>query len=75
MRTLSRQYNEGINDLLGKGDVDAIKHEIKHEKGRTIVTDAVIGESTSHLSLTPPPLTRLSFLQLLSTRQRVSSNC
>ncbi|RUS29667.1 hypothetical protein BC938DRAFT_480392 [Jimgerdemannia flammicorona] len=33
-------YNEAINDLLGNGDFDKKKHEIKHEKnGRTIVTD------------------------------------
>ncbi|PWN91373.1 putative c-terminal kinesin [Acaromyces ingoldii] len=35
-------YNEGINDLLGKAEVDTAKHEIKHEKGRTIVTDTVV---------------------------------
>ena len=37
------QYNEGINDLLSKAEMDA-KHEIKHEKGRTTVTDAAVGE-------------------------------
>ena len=26
------QYNETINDLLGKGEFDKKKHEIKHEK-------------------------------------------
>lgn len=36
------QYNDGINDLLGKGKFDEIKHEIKHEKGRTVVSDAVV---------------------------------
>ncbi|KAI0080229.1 kinesin-domain-containing protein [Panus rudis PR-1116 ss-1] len=33
-------YNETINDLLGKGEFDKKKHEIKHDKhGRTTVTD------------------------------------
>ncbi|KAI1793440.1 kinesin-domain-containing protein [Ganoderma leucocontextum] len=34
-------YNETINDLLGKGEFDKKKHEIKHEPktGRTTVTD------------------------------------
>ncbi|KZP01709.1 kinesin-domain-containing protein [Calocera viscosa TUFC12733] len=36
-------YNETINDLLGVGELDKKKHEIKHEKnGRTTVTDVVI---------------------------------
>ncbi|EMD39009.1 hypothetical protein CERSUDRAFT_133709 [Gelatoporia subvermispora B] len=35
-------YNETINDLLGKGELDKKKHEIKHDTrtGRTTVTDA-----------------------------------
>ena len=37
------QYNETINDLLGKGEFDKKKHEIKHEKGTTRVTDVVTG--------------------------------
>ncbi|KZT64495.1 kinesin-domain-containing protein [Daedalea quercina L-15889] len=34
-------YNETINDLLGKGEFDKKKHEIKHDSktGRTTVTD------------------------------------
>ena len=36
------QYNETINDLLGKGEFDKKKHEIKHDKGRTHVTDVVV---------------------------------
>ncbi|OCH96400.1 kinesin-domain-containing protein [Obba rivulosa] len=34
-------YNETINDLLGKGEFDKKKHEIKHDArtGRTTVTD------------------------------------
>ncbi|TFY71283.1 hypothetical protein EVG20_g1728 [Dentipellis fragilis] len=36
-------YNETINDLLGKGEFDKKKHEIKHDKnGSTHVTDTVI---------------------------------
>lgn len=34
-------YNEGINDLLGKAEVDKAKHEIRHEKGRTFISDTV----------------------------------
>ncbi|KAH9947027.1 kinesin-domain-containing protein [Amylocystis lapponica] len=37
-------YNETINDLLGKGEFDKKKHEIKHDArtGRTTVTDVAI---------------------------------
>ncbi|CAO1617056.1 unnamed protein product [Parajaminaea phylloscopi] len=35
-------YNDNINDLLGKAKVDEGRHEIKHEKGRTVVTDVVV---------------------------------
>ncbi|QRV88902.1 kinesin motor domain protein [Ceratobasidium sp. AG-Ba] len=36
-------YNETINDLLGTGEFDKKKHEIKHEKGgKTTVTDVVV---------------------------------
>lgn len=35
-------YNETINDLLGKGEFDKKKHEIRHEKGSTKVTDVVV---------------------------------
>ncbi|KAG8830611.1 kinesin-like nuclear fusion protein [Serendipita sp. 399] len=35
-------YNETINDLLGSGEFDTKKHDIKHDKsGRTTVTDVV----------------------------------
>lgn len=41
------QYNEQVNDLLGSGEIDKKKHEIKHEKVgkvmRTTVTEAAIG--------------------------------
>ena len=33
------QYNETINDLLGTGELDKKKHEIKHDKTSTRVTD------------------------------------
>ena len=33
------QYNETINDLLGTGELDKKKHEIKHDKTATRVTD------------------------------------
>jgi len=46
------QYLDGINDLLGRESFDKAKHEIKHEKNRTIVSDAVVGEW--HLSNVPP---------------------
>jgi kinesin family protein C1 len=43
------QYNETLNDLLGSGNFDEKKHEIKHEKigrsTRTTVTDATLGQS------------------------------
>ncbi|KIJ55265.1 hypothetical protein M422DRAFT_57787 [Sphaerobolus stellatus SS14] len=35
-------YNETINDLLGSGELDKKKHEIRHDKGTTRVTDAVV---------------------------------
>ncbi|KAG8713858.1 kinesin-like nuclear fusion protein [Ceratobasidium sp. 394] len=41
-------YNETINDLLGTGEIDKKKHEIKHEKGgKTTVTDIVVVPLTS----------------------------
>lgn len=35
-------YLDNINDLLGKAEVDKAKHEIKHDKGRTTVSDTVV---------------------------------
>lgn len=35
-------YLDTINDLLGKAEVDKAKHEIKHDKGRTTVSDTVV---------------------------------
>jgi hypothetical protein len=43
------QYNETINDLLGTGEIDKKKHEIKHEKGgKTTVTDVVVSTLSYH---------------------------
>ena len=36
------QYNETINDLLGTGELDKKKHDIKHDKTSTRVTDVNI---------------------------------
>jgi kinesin family protein C1 len=42
------QYNETINDLLGAGEFDHKKHEIKHDaKGGTRVTDTVVTSLSS----------------------------
>lgn len=35
-------YNENLRDLLGNSEV--VKHEIRHDKGKTQVTDATIGK-------------------------------
>ncbi|KDN41330.1 kinesin-domain-containing protein [Tilletiaria anomala UBC 951] len=35
-------YLDGINDLLGRESFDKAKHEIKHDKTRTVITDAVV---------------------------------
>lgn len=45
-------YNETVNDLLGTKDFDKIKHDIKHDKGRTTVTETVVVklESPSEVS-------------------------
>jgi len=42
--TTTLQYNETINDLLGKGEFDKKKHEIKHDAktGSTRVTDVEV---------------------------------
>lgn len=47
--THSLKYNETINDLLGKGEFDKKKHEIKHDlkSGRTTVTDVAVVPLTS----------------------------
>lgn len=60
-------YNETINDLLGKGEFDKKKHEIKHDKsGRTTVTDVNV------IPLTSPNQVR-SLLSLAQSRRTVAS--
>ncbi|KAI0796103.1 P-loop containing nucleoside triphosphate hydrolase protein [Abortiporus biennis] len=61
-------YNETINDLLGKGEFDKKKHEIKHDfkSGRTTVTDVNV------LSLSSPSQVR-SLLALAQSRRTVAS--
>ncbi|KAH9026404.1 P-loop containing nucleoside triphosphate hydrolase protein [Lactarius pseudohatsudake] len=59
-------YNETINDLLGKGEFDKKKHEIKHEKGSTRVTDVVVQQ------LRTPAQVR-SLLALANSRRTVAA--
>ncbi|KZT43080.1 kinesin-domain-containing protein [Sistotremastrum suecicum HHB10207 ss-3] len=59
-------YNETINDLLGKGEFDKKKHEIKHDKGSTRVTDVVT------VPLESPSEVR-SLLMLAHSRRTVAS--
>lgn len=64
---MPRQYNETINDLLGKGEFDKKKHEIKHDKsGRTTVTDVNV------ISLMSPNQVR-SLLSIAQSRRTVAS--
>ena len=61
------QYNETINDLLGKGEFDKKKHEIKHEKGgSTRVTDVVVQQLRS-------PAQVRSLLALANSRRTVAA--
>ncbi|CAE6426145.1 unnamed protein product [Rhizoctonia solani] len=60
-------YNETINDLLGTGEIDKKKHEIKHEKGgKTMVTDVVVVPLTS-------PVQVLALLQRAHKRRTVAA--
>ncbi|KAH9975749.1 P-loop containing nucleoside triphosphate hydrolase protein [Lactifluus volemus] len=59
-------YNETINDLLGKGEFDKKKHEIKHEKGSTRVTDVVVQRLRS-------PAQVRSLLSLANSRRMVAA--
>ncbi|KAH9004537.1 kinesin-domain-containing protein [Lactarius hatsudake] len=59
-------YNETINDLLGKGEFDKKKHEIKHEKGSTRVTDVVVQQLRS-------PAQVRSLLALANSRRTVAA--
>jgi kinesin family member C1 len=61
------QYNETINDLLGKGEFDKKKHEIKHDKsGRTTVTDVNVIPLTSSSQVR-------SLLAIAQSRRTVAS--
>lgn len=65
--TVFVQYNETINDLLGRGEFDKKKHEIKHDKsGRTTVTDVNV------VPLTSPNQVR-SLLALAQSRRTVAA--
>ncbi|KAF8962008.1 P-loop containing nucleoside triphosphate hydrolase protein [Flammula alnicola] len=61
-------YNETINDLLGKGEFDKKKHEIKHDPktGSTRVTDVEI------VKLTSPSQVR-SLLAIAQSRRSVAA--
>ncbi|KAI0255676.1 P-loop containing nucleoside triphosphate hydrolase protein [Lactifluus subvellereus] len=59
-------YNETINDLLGKGEFDKKKHEIKHEKGSTRVTDVVVQQLRSAAQVR-------SLLTLANSRRTVAA--
>ena len=62
------QYNETINDLLGKGEFDKKKHEIKHDSktGSTRVTDI------EAVTLTSPSQVR-SLLAIAQSRRSVAA--
>ncbi|KIM38337.1 hypothetical protein M413DRAFT_30179 [Hebeloma cylindrosporum] len=61
-------YNETINDLLGKGEFDKKKHEIKHDSktGSTRVTDVEV------IRLTSPSQVR-SLLAVAQSRRSVAA--
>ncbi|KAH7910196.1 P-loop containing nucleoside triphosphate hydrolase protein [Hygrophoropsis aurantiaca] len=59
-------YNETINDLLGKGEFDKKKHEIKHDKSGTRVTDVNV------VSLQSPSEVR-SILKVANSRRTVAA--
>ena len=62
------KYNETINDLLGKGEFDKKKHDIKHDTktGRTTVTDVNV------VSLSSPSQVR-TLLSLAQGRRTVAA--
>ena len=66
--TTTLQYNETINDLLGKGEFDKRKHEIKHDgkTGSTRVTDVEV------IRLTSPSQVR-SLLSVAQSRRSVAA--
>ncbi|KAH7929051.1 kinesin-domain-containing protein [Leucogyrophana mollusca] len=59
-------YNETINDLLGKGEFDKKKHEIKHDKNGTRVTDVNVVRLHS-------PSEVSSILKLANSRRTVAA--
>ncbi|KAF9220018.1 kinesin-domain-containing protein [Gyrodon lividus] len=63
-------YNETINDLLGKGEFDKKKHEIKHEKTATSASTRVTDVNVMPLH-TPREVTAL--LRLANSRRTVAA--
>ncbi|KAF9244213.1 P-loop containing nucleoside triphosphate hydrolase protein [Melanogaster broomeanus] len=63
-------YNETINDLLGKGEFDKKKHEIKHEKTATSASTRVTDVNIMPLH-TPREVTAL--LRLANSRRTVAA--
>ncbi|KAG1767561.1 P-loop containing nucleoside triphosphate hydrolase protein [Suillus occidentalis] len=59
-------YNETINDLLGKGEFDKKKHEIKHDKSGTRVTDV-------NVMPLPSPASVTSLLRVANSRRTVAA--
>ncbi|KZV98777.1 kinesin-domain-containing protein [Exidia glandulosa HHB12029] len=59
-------YNETINDLLGSGEFDKKKHDIKHDKGSTRITDVVVVPLNS-------PAQVASLLSLAQSRRSVAA--
>ena len=64
------QYNETINDLLGKGEFDKKKHEIKHEKTVTSASTRVTDVNVMPLR-TPREVSAL--LRLANSRRTVAA--
>ncbi|KAF8835948.1 kinesin-domain-containing protein [Paxillus ammoniavirescens] len=63
-------YNETINDLLGKGEFDKKKHDIKHEKTATTASTRVTDVNVMPLH-TPREVTAL--LRLANSRRTVAA--
>jgi len=69
--THTMQYNETINDLLGKGEFDKKKHDIKHEKLHGSIPSTRVTDVTVHPLSTPHQVTTL--LQLANSRRTVAA--
>lgn len=65
-QSIPEQYNETVNDLLGHGELDKKKHEIKHDKGATRVTDVNV------IPLASPAQVR-TLLALAQSRRTVAA--